>query len=127
MRRSTAALILVVLLCLTVACGGHGSTGLTITAQTQKLSGAWGDGRTMQIDCRTAAGTRGQLCDAVAYYLAHRPSHPCYPIGTTARPSRILISGELGSQAVDATMTTVCNPPKHLGQAVGTIYTAVAG
>ena len=126
MRRSTAALILLGLLCLT-ACGGHGSTGLTITAQTQKPSGAWVDGRTMQIDCRTAAGTQGQLCDAVGYYLAHRPSQPCIPIGTTARPSRILISGELGSQPVDATMTTVCNPPKRLGQAVGTIYTAVAG
>jgi hypothetical protein len=127
MRRSTAALVLLVLLCLTAACGGHGSTVLTITAQTQRLSGAWVDGRTRQIDCRSAAGTQGQLCDAVGYYLAHRPSQPCIPIGTTARPSRILISGELGSQAVDATMTTVCNPPKHLGQAVGTIYTAVAG
>jgi hypothetical protein len=131
-RRSTAALTVLMLLCLTAAaCGGDASHRMTLTLQTHQPSGEWTTDRTVHVDCRTgdadglAGGVSGaRLCDSVMWYAGHAPIGPCTAIGYTAPITRVVMTGDDVHATVPA---VVCNPPKALADAVGTIHTALGG
>ena len=124
MRRSTAALILLVLFSLTAAaCGGGSTETVTLTSQVQRPGGAWTTERMTTVDC---TGSR-RLCTSVSYVVRHQPSTPCTQIGTIAPPSRVLVTGRLDSAALDATLHPLCNPSRPLAAAWGAVFRALGG
>lgn len=91
---------------------------ITLLAQERGAYGTWTTRRHVSVPCQARPG----LCEALRYYARHRPTRPCIVHSSLGRPTRVLISGELGGRSVNLKMGVVCNPPPALSHAVQAIY-----
>jgi hypothetical protein len=122
-RRSTAAFILIALLCLAdAACGGDSPDKVTLTSQVQQLDGHWTTQKVVDVDCADS----GNLCRSVDYLLGHQPATPCTLL-TTSRPLRILVTGRLNGDEIDSALQPLCNPSRQLAAASTAVFTALSG
>jgi len=120
-RRSTAAFILLSLICLAAACGGNSPDAVTLTSQVQQLDGHWTTQKVVDVDC---AGS-GRLCRSVGYLLGHQPATPCTLL-TTSRPRRVLVTGRLNGVEIDSALHPLCNPSRQLIAASTAVFTALS-
>ena len=122
MRRSTAALILLALICLAAAaCGGNSPDAVTLTSQVQQPNGRWTTQKVADVDCAQSP----KLCQSVGYVIGHQPSTSCVWIGF-ARPSRVLVTGRLDGSDVSSTLHPLCNPSRQLAAASSAVFTALS-